>query len=203
MYCRSVPFCAGILSIGIGTSGNRIGIGSGMIPNGAYFAHSSATRASIGIAGNGRPLKSCMSITFVRSSPVTVTVPAEPWLPACTSTFVITPSKSGCGWPFKVTISSTRSGGVASDALLPAAIRKIVLSSDLLLNWNLSWKPLAAPSDVCTSTLSSASITTRGAGSGMIGPIISVSWMPLARLAGIDDSRHAFRQRDGQASRRR
>ena len=51
MYARSVPFCAGILSIGIGTSGNRIGIGSGMIPNGAYLAHSSATRASIGIAG--------------------------------------------------------------------------------------------------------------------------------------------------------
>ena len=138
MYCRSVPFCAGILSIGIGTSGNRIGIGSGMIPNAAYFAHSSATRASIGIAGNGRPLKSCMSITLVRSSPVTVTVPGEPRLPACTSTFVITPSNSGCGVPFSVTISSTRSGGVPIDAVLPAAIRKIVFSSDLLLNWKVS-----------------------------------------------------------------
>ena len=102
MYARSVPFCAGILSIGIGTSGKRIGIGSGMIPNGAYFAHSSATRASIGIAGNGRPLKSCMSITFGQVlAGDGDACRASPWLPACTSTFVITPSNSGCGVPFK------------------------------------------------------------------------------------------------------
>ena len=36
--------------------------------------------------------------------------------------------------PFNVTISSTRRGGVAMDVLLPAAIRKIVFSSDLLEN---------------------------------------------------------------------
>ena len=76
--------------------------------------------------------------------------------------------------PFKVTTSSTRSGGVAMEALLPAAIRKIVFSSDLLLNWNVSWNPLAAPSDERTSTLLSASMTTRGAGAGITGPIISV-----------------------------
>ena len=50
---------------------------------------------------------------------------------------------------------------------------------------------------VVTSTLSSASITTRGAGIGTIGPIISVSWMPL-QLSGIADSGHAFGQRDAQ-----
>ncbi len=166
MYARSVPFCAGILSIGIGTSGNRIGIGSGIMPNGAYFAHSNATRASIGIAGKGRPLKSCMSITLLTSSPVTVSVPGDPWLPACTSTLVMTPSNSGCGVPFSVTISITRSGGVAIEVLVPAAIRKIVLSSDFAVIWNVSWKPLAAPAEVRTSTDSSASSTTRGTGTG-------------------------------------
>ena len=89
-----------------------------------------------------------MSITLVRSSPVTVTVPGVPWLPACTSTLVITPSNSGCGVPFRVTTRSTRKGGAPSDVLLPAAIRKMVLRSDLLSNWNRSWKPLAAASEV-------------------------------------------------------
>ena len=49
--CRSVPCCAGILSIGIGTSANSSGITSGISPNAAYLAQINATRASIGIAG--------------------------------------------------------------------------------------------------------------------------------------------------------
>ena len=105
------------------------------MPKGAYFAQSSATRASMGIAGKGRPLKSCMSMTLVRSSPVTVTVPGEPPLPACTSTLVMTPSNSGAGVPLRVTTSITRSGGMPMEVLCPAAIRKIVLSSDLAENW--------------------------------------------------------------------
>ena len=60
-----------------------------------------------------------MSMTLVRSSPVTVTVPGEPPLPACTSTLVMTPSNSGCGVPLRVTTSITRSGGVADRGALP------------------------------------------------------------------------------------
>jgi hypothetical protein len=135
-----------------------------------------------------------MSMTLLTSSPITVTVPGEPWLPACTSTLVITPSKSGCGVPFSVTTSSTRNGGVAIEVLVPGAIRKIVLSADLLLNWNVSEKPLAALSDVRTSTLSRASRTTRGAGIGITGPMKRLSWIPLASIAR---SRDAFGQGDG------
>ena len=69
------------------------------MPKAAYFAHNNATRASIGMAGKGRPLKSCESMTLVRSSPVTVNVPGEPRPPACTWTLVITPSNSGCVRP--------------------------------------------------------------------------------------------------------
>ena len=81
-----------------------------------------------------------------------------------------------------------------------------MLSSDLLVNWNVSVKPLpkpgslpsksgSLPPDVRTSTLLSASITTRGAGTGITGPIISVIWMPLVSIA---DSRNAFGQGDGK-----
>ncbi|WP_245245578.1 hypothetical protein [Methylocaldum sp. RMAD-M] len=87
----------------------------------------------------------------------------------------MTPSNSGWGVPFRVTISITRKGGVAGPVLCAPAIRKIVFSSDLLPNWNESWKPLSAPAAVLTSTLSSASITTRGAGTGTTGPISKVS----------------------------
>ena len=47
---------------------------SGMMPRNAYFTRISATRASAGIAGKGKPLKSILSISTVRSSPVTVSV---------------------------------------------------------------------------------------------------------------------------------
>ena len=43
---------------------------------------------------------------------------------------------------------------------------KIVFSSDLEENWKVNWKPLGVPAAVVTVTLSSASITTRGAGTG-------------------------------------
>src|SRR5512134_93454 len=197
MYARSVPCCAGIRSIGIGTSGKSTGIGSGMIPNIAYLAQIIATRASIGMAGNGSPLQSSMSITFVRSSPVTVTVPGEPPLPAWTSTLVITPSKSGCGWPLSVTTSITRNGGVPTEVLWPAAMMKMVLSSDFDENWKLSWKPLGDPAAVVTVTLSSASMTTRGAGTGTTGPMSSVIWIPLASIGRSGD---AFGEGDPQCA---
>ncbi len=84
----------------------------------------------MGMAGNGRPLQSCMSITLVRSSPVTVTVPDSPCPPGCTWTLVITPSNSGCGVPFRVTISMTRRAGITGLAFCAPAMMKMVFSSD-------------------------------------------------------------------------
>ena len=124
-------------SIGIGTSGNSSGMGSGMMPKTAYFAQMSATRAAIGI-GMAMPEKSIMSITLVRSSPVTVMLPGWPFCPPCTSTLVTTPSNSGCGLPLRVTISTTRSGGVPILVFCPTAIRKMVFNSDLLFTLKLS-----------------------------------------------------------------
>ena len=73
-------------------------------------------------------------MTLVRSSPVTVTVPGAPLLPACTSTFVITPSNNGCGVPLRVMISMMRNGGVAGPLFIAPAMMKNVFNSDLLLN---------------------------------------------------------------------
>src|SRR5262245_54161632 len=199
MYCRSVPFCAGILSIGMEMSSKSGGIGTGMSPNIAYLAQSRATRATMGIAGNGSPLQSIVSMTRVRSSPVTVTVPDPPPLPAWTSMWVATPSKSGWGVPSRVTTSRIRSGGVTVDTLFPAAMRKIVLSADFAENWNVSWKPLGLPAAVVTWTWSSASMTTRGAGIGTIGPMRRVIWIPLA---SIGHSRNAFGQGDAEHAAR-
>ena len=49
----------------------------GTMPKIAYLARIMATRASVGIAGNGMPLKSTRPITAVRSSPVTERVVAR------------------------------------------------------------------------------------------------------------------------------
>ena len=110
-------------------------------------------------------------MTLVRSSPVMVMLPGWRFCPACTSTLVSTPSNSGCGRPPRVTISTTRSGGVPRLVLLPTAIRNRVFSSDLLLTLKRSWKPLAPSLALVTVTSSRASISMAGTGSGMIGPI--------------------------------
>ena len=103
-----MPCCDGIWSIGIGDVEQHLGITSGTMPNTAYLARISATRASIGIAGNGMPLKSIKSITAVRSSPVTDSVVARRRLPGVTSCCVTTPSISTCGVPLMVTTMTTR-----------------------------------------------------------------------------------------------
>src|SRR5262249_32160464 len=80
-----------------------------------------------------------------------------------------------------------------------AAMRKIVLSADFAENWNVSWKPLGLPAAVVTWTWSSASMTTRGAGIGTIGPMRRVIWIPLA---SIGHSRNAFGQGDAEHAAR-
>ena len=74
-----------------------------------------------------------------------------------------------------VSTSITRNAGVTALALVPAASRKMVFSSERAVIENFSWKPEAAPVAVRTSTLSSASSTTRGAGIGTMGPISRLS----------------------------
>ena len=81
MYCRSVPCWLGMLSIGIGTSIITLGMMSGTTPNIPYLASSSATRASAGQAGNGKPLQSDWFISAVRSWPWSVRVEFEPLSP--------------------------------------------------------------------------------------------------------------------------
>ena len=58
-----MPFCDGIFSVGSGASNSTVGMIFGTTPNMAYLARITATRASIGIAGNGVPLKSMRPIT--------------------------------------------------------------------------------------------------------------------------------------------
>ncbi len=65
-----MPFCAGMRVVGIGTSINTLGMINGISPRKAYLSRISATRPSAGVAGNGKPLKSILSINTVRSSPV-------------------------------------------------------------------------------------------------------------------------------------
>ena len=107
------------LSVGSGASNSTVGMMRGTTPNMAYLARITATRASIGIAGNGVPLKSMRPITAVRSTPVTDSMSCEGSLPGVTSCFVITPSMSTCGVPSMVATMS-----VAQDRRQRAAGRE-------------------------------------------------------------------------------
>ena len=51
-----------------------LGITSGTTPNAAYFASATSTRTAGGIAGYGSPSSGMMSITAVRSLPLTTSV---------------------------------------------------------------------------------------------------------------------------------
>ncbi len=122
MYSKSVPFWRGIRSVGMGASNRSVGTTRGTTPKMAYLATISATRASIGIAGYGMPLKSIQPITAVRSTPV---MSRTSWLasvPGVTSCLVMIPSINTCGVPFTVaTINVLMIGGTA-----PPASRKMV-----------------------------------------------------------------------------
>src|SRR5262245_41517028 len=112
------------------------------------------------------------------------------------------PSISTAGVPLIVATSTTRTSGMAE---APAS-KNDVCKSERLLSENVNWNPLG-PSTLCvTSTDVKASTTSRGAGRGVTGPIISVRCMPLSivatlfRLASLlgdlRECRHAFGQRD-------
>ena len=79
-------FQVGALLAGNLVDGDRhtirmLGMISGMTPKIAYFSSSSATRASAGQAGKGKPLQFDWFISAVRSLPVIVSVELEPLSP--------------------------------------------------------------------------------------------------------------------------
>ena len=92
-----MPCWLGIDAVGIGVSISTLGTISGITPKTAYFASSSATRPSAGIAGNGIPLKSSWSMTAVTSSPVMTRLEWLPSAAGATWWSVITPSASTIG----------------------------------------------------------------------------------------------------------
>src|SRR5688500_13589450 len=61
--------------------------------------------------------------------------------------------------------------------------------------WKVSWKPLRPSSVWVTSALTSDSVSAVGAGTGTVGPISSVRWMPSSTV--VTSSR--LRERDAQA----
>ena len=76
---------------------------TGISPKNAYLASSSATRASLGQAGKGKPLQFTWSISAVRSLPKRLSVEPDPLSPGEISFCVITPSistsSSRSPWP--------------------------------------------------------------------------------------------------------
>src|SRR3954447_4739300 len=167
-----------------------LGITSGTTPNAAYFATATSTRSAGGIAGYGSPSSGMMSISAVRSLPLTVSVEVEP--PSGRSSWwVMTPSIRTAVSPFIVTAITTRKIGM----LEPPVSRKSVCSGERFEIRSASSKPLCAPPELdSTVTLVTESITSRGAGSGTPGPIRS--WRRTG--SGIRSPGHAFRQRDPQ-----
>src|SRR6185312_6051902 len=179
--------------VGIGTSIAMLGITSGTMPRNAYFASSSATIASAGIAGYGRPGRpenSSLVITAVRSSPVTCSVVWRWSAPGTTSVRVTTPSISTCGMPFTVTTTITRSSGTTP----PPESRNSVCSGDCTLSVNCRVNAPAASSGAFTSTRVSASSTSCGTGTGTTGPTSSVRCTP----SSMRHPRDAFGQGDAQ-----
>src|SRR5258706_8086928 len=95
--------------------------------------------------------------------------------------------------PLLRTMTTTRINGIAA----PPLTRKMVWSGDFVDSMNVSWKTLAACVSLVTCTETSASITSRGIGTGTPGPIIN------CRTYGASDigkARDAFRQRQRQAA---
>ena len=82
MYWRSVPFWAGIWSIGIGTSGNSTGIDQRDDSERRVFGAEQRDPRLDRQGGEGQAAEILHVHDLVRSSPVTVTVPGEPSLPA-------------------------------------------------------------------------------------------------------------------------
>jgi hypothetical protein len=150
-------------------SKNSGGMGSGMIPNATYFAKMKATRASMGIAGYGRPSSSTKSISALRSTPEMLKVEKrEPAPPGVTLWFVTTPSMRTSGMPLIVATRITRMNGT----IPPPASKKIVCSGESFESEKSSLNALCAPSsdETVISTLCSASSATCGTGTGMTGP---------------------------------
>src|SRR6516225_1969109 len=77
--------------------------------------------------------------------------------------------------------------------------RNRICSGDCLSMLKVSWNPLTPTSFTVTSTSDSASITTRGAGSGITWPISRLSWT----LLSTQSSRHSLRHGDVEDDPRR
>ena len=88
---------------------------------------------------------------------------------------VITPSMSTVVWPLTVTAITTRTRGIDK----PAPTRNRVCSGDWVLILNTSSNPLVPVALLITFTESRALMTSRGTGTGSMGPIIRVRLTPL------------------------
>src|SRR4051794_31823017 len=176
-------------SIGSGTSSSTLGMTSGTTPNAAYLATATSTRSAGGIAGYGSPSSGMTSISAVRSLPLTTSVDVVP-LSGWSSWFVITPSISTVVVPRNVMAITTRKIGM----LEPPVSRKSVCSGERFEILSASSKPLCvSPEFDSTVTCVTASITSRGAGTGTPGPMSS--W----RRAGSGiRAWHPLRKRDAQ-----
>src|SRR6266567_2915052 len=105
MYCKSVFFCVGICSMGMGMS------------------------------GYGSPLKSIRSIIAARSLPVTTSFEDPLIASGCTSVCRITPSINTCGIPGNVTSNTTRKTGSGELPASRKNVSRIPLSDNVNVNW--------------------------------------------------------------------
>ena len=196
------PCCAGIWSIGIGTSGNRIGIDQRDDAERRVLGARSARPAPRSAwPGYGRPLKSMRSITCVRSSPVTVSVrwPRRRCRPA-----------TSCVGHHAVDQQLRRAVDgddqdhaqrAATGACRPREQEDRVAAASVLLNVNVSWKPLGAARPRCV-TVDAVERVEHDARHRHRHDRADHQ-REVDALSSIGCSRHAFRQRDAQASRRR
>ncbi len=144
---------------------------TGSSPKNAYLASSKATRASLGHAGNGKPLQFDWSISAVRSRPSRLNVEFDPRSPGAISFFVMTPSIRTFGDPFTVATRMQRMNNSGN----PPVSKNSNCNGDPLSTLNVSLKPLGSRSFTVTSTSTRASSTLEGTGSAITGPIIRVN----------------------------
>src|SRR5689334_10298681 len=149
-----------------------------------YLPTAIATRASAGMAGQGKPVRSTRSSIRVRSSPLMDRTALPGSSLGTISWKVITPSISTVAEPAMVTTRITRVGG----SKYPVGSRS-VSSGDPLLTANDKSKPLLPVALTCTLAETSDSITSRGTGLGWTAPISRLRVISLA-------TRHPRGQRD-------
>src|ERR1051326_540504 len=140
-----------------------------------YLPTAIATRASAGMAGQGKPVRSTRSSIRVRSSPLMDRTALPGSSLGTISWKVITPSISTVAEPAMVTTRITRVGG----SKYPVGSRS-VSSGDPLLTANDKSKPLLPVALTCTLAETSDSITSRATGLGWTVPISRLRVISLA-----------------------